>query len=61
MPDIELFELGVPRSSRVRWILIEAGLAYESLGNSIDVFKNAELRKSIPWESCRDHRRQALG
>lgn len=48
MPDIKLFELGPTRSSRVRWALLEAGLAYESLGNSIDVFQSEELRKVHP-------------
>lgn len=48
MPDIKLFELGPTRSSRVRWALLEAGLAYESLGNSIEVFQSDELRKVHP-------------
>ena len=48
MPDIKLFELGPTRSSRVRWALLEAGLTYESLGNSIDVFQSEELRKVHP-------------
>ena len=48
MPDIKLFELGPTRSSRVRWTLLEAGLDYESIGNNIDIFKSAELRKVHP-------------
>ncbi|MEM1144390.1 MAG: glutathione S-transferase family protein [Pseudomonadota bacterium] len=48
MNDIKLFELGPTRSGRVRWTLLEAGLEYESLGNSIEVFKSDELRKVHP-------------
>ncbi len=48
MPDIKLFELGPTRSSRVRWALLEAGLEYESIGNNIDVFSSAALRKIHP-------------
>ncbi len=48
MPEIKLFELGPTRSSRVRWTILEAGLDYESLGNSIEVFKSDELRKVHP-------------
>lgn len=48
MPDIKLFELGPTRSSRVRWTLLEAGLDYESIGNSIDVFQSSELREVHP-------------
>lgn len=48
MPDIKLFELGPTRSARVRWALLEAGLDYESIGNSIAVFSSAELREIHP-------------
>jgi glutathione S-transferase len=48
MPEITLFELGPTRSSRVRWTLLEAGLAYHSIGNSVDVFKSEELRNVHP-------------
>ena len=48
MPEIKLFELGPTRSSRVRWTILETGLDYESLGNSIAVFKSDELRKVHP-------------
>ena len=48
MPDIKLFELGPTRSSRARWALLEAGLNYESIGNSVDIFDSKELRKVHP-------------
>jgi glutathione S-transferase len=48
MPNIKLFELGPTRSARVRWALLEAGLAYESVGNSVDVIGSQELRKVHP-------------
>jgi glutathione S-transferase len=48
MPSIELFELGPMRSARVRWILLEAGLPYDSAGNSVEVFRGAELRNIHP-------------
>lgn len=48
MPDIKLFELGPTRSSRARWALLEAGLNYESIGNSVDIFDSEELRKVHP-------------
>jgi glutathione S-transferase len=48
MPSIKLFELGPTRSARVRWVLLEAGLAYESAGNHVDVFRSTELRKVHP-------------
>ena len=47
-PHIKLFELGPTRSSRARWALLEAGLDYESIGNSVEVFKSEELRKVHP-------------
>jgi glutathione S-transferase len=48
MPDIKLFELGPTRSGRARWALLEAGLPFESLGNSVDVFKSEALRRVHP-------------
>ena len=48
MPKISLFELGPTRSSRVRWVLLEAGLEFDSLGNNIEVFKSAELHEVHP-------------
>ena len=48
MPSIKLFELGSTRSARVRWTLLEAGLAYESVGNSVEVFGSEELRGLHP-------------
>ena len=46
--QIILFELGPTRSSRCRWTLLEAGLEFESRGNSSEIFKSAELRKVHP-------------
>jgi glutathione S-transferase len=48
MPSIKLFELGPTRSARVRWILLEAGLAYESAGNRVEVIGSDELRSIHP-------------
>lgn len=48
MPSIKLFELGPTRSARVRWMLLEAELPYESVGNSIEVYRSAELRSIHP-------------
>src|SRR5215510_6572056 len=48
MPSIKLFELGPTRSTRVRWTLLEAGLAYESIGNRVDVIGSEELRQVHP-------------
>jgi len=48
MPDIKLFELGPTRSSRARWALLEAGLSYESVGNSVEIIGSDELRKVHP-------------
>src|SRR5882757_2128625 len=48
MTSIKLFELGPTRSARVRWILQEAELPFESVGNSIDVFASDELRRIHP-------------
>ncbi|HSG59370.1 MAG TPA: glutathione S-transferase family protein [Woeseiaceae bacterium] len=46
--NIRLFELGPTRSSRARWTLLEAGLDYESIGNSVEIFQSEELRKVHP-------------
>jgi glutathione S-transferase len=48
MPDIKLFELAPTRSARCRWTLLEAGLEYESIGNSIDVFSSVDLKAVHP-------------
>jgi len=48
MPSIKLFELGPTRSARVRWALLEAGLPFESAGNSVEVFRSDELRRVHP-------------
>ncbi len=48
MADIVLYELGPTRSGRVRWTLLEAGLAFESRGNGIEVFSSDELRAVHP-------------
>jgi glutathione S-transferase len=47
-PNIKLYELGPTRSARVRWALLEAGLAYESVGNRADVIGSDELREIHP-------------
>ena len=48
MPSITLFELGPTRSARVRWMLLEAGLAYESVGNRVEIIGSEELRNIHP-------------
>jgi hypothetical protein len=48
MSSIKLFELGPTRSARVRWMLLEAELPYDSAGNSVEVFRSAELRSIHP-------------
>ncbi|MBM3548113.1 MAG: glutathione S-transferase family protein [Alphaproteobacteria bacterium] len=48
MPSVTLFELKPTRSARVRWALQEAGLPFESVGNSIEVFKSEALRRVHP-------------
>jgi glutathione S-transferase len=48
MPEIKLFELAPTRSARVRWTLLEAGLEYESVGNSVEVFSSGALRSVHP-------------
>ena len=47
-PDIKLYELGPTRSARCRWTLREAGLEYESIGNTPDIIGSAELRAVHP-------------
>jgi glutathione S-transferase len=48
MPSIKLFELGPTRSARVRWILPEAGLAYESAGSRVEIIGSDEVRNIHP-------------
>ena len=48
MPEIKLFELAPTRSARCRWTLLEAGLEYESIGNSVDILASQELRDVHP-------------
>ena len=48
MPSITLFELGPTRSARVRWMLLEAGLPYESVGNRVELIGSDELRNIHP-------------
>lgn len=48
MPRIQVFELAPTRSARVRWALLEAGLAYESLGNRVEIIGSDELRRVHP-------------
>ena len=47
-PHIKLFELGVTRSARARWALLEAGLEFESIDKGIEIFKSADLLKIRP-------------
>ena len=48
MPRIQLYELGPTRSARCRWTLLEAGLAYESIGNAPAILGSAELKRVHP-------------
>lgn len=48
MAKIKLFEFAPTRSARCRWTLLEAGLDYETVGGSIEVFGNAELKTAHP-------------
>ena len=48
MPKIILYELGPTRSARCRWTLLEAGLEYESIGNTADIIGSEELKKVHP-------------
>jgi glutathione S-transferase len=47
-PHITLYELAPTRSARCRWILLEAGLPFESLGNDATIFGSEELRRLHP-------------
>ena len=46
--QIILFELGPTRSSRCRWTLLEAGLEFESRGNTPEIFETDDLVKIHP-------------
>ncbi len=48
MPHIQLYELGPTRSARCRWTLLEAGLAYESIGNAPAIIGSEELKRVHP-------------
>ena len=48
MPSITLYELGPTRSARCRWTLLEAGLEYESIGNTPDTIGSEALKKIHP-------------
>jgi len=48
MPRIMLYELGPTRSARCHWTLLEAGLEYESVGNTPETLGSDELKKVHP-------------
>ena len=48
MPQITLYEHAPTRSARCRWTLLEAGLAYESVGNASEFIGSAGLRAVHP-------------
>ena len=48
MPQVTLYEHAPTRSARCRWTLLEAGLAYESVGNTSEFIGSAELRAVHP-------------
>ena len=48
MPQITLYEHAPTRSARCRWVLLEAGLAFESAGNASAFIGSAELRAVHP-------------
>ena len=48
MTDIKLYEYEPTRSQKCRWALLEAGLDYESIGNSPEIIGADELRKIHP-------------
>lgn len=48
IPKIKLYELGPTRSSRVRWVLQEAELHFESIQNGVEIFKSQELLNIHP-------------
>ena len=47
-PVITLYEQGPTRSARCRWTLLEAGLEYESIGNSPAIIHSEQLRRVHP-------------
>lgn len=48
MNKISLYEYEPTRSARPRWALLEADIAYESIGNGPDVFGHPELEEIHP-------------
>ncbi len=48
MHQITLYELGPTRSARCHWILNEAGLEYESVGNTPDIIGSDALKEIHP-------------
>jgi hypothetical protein len=58
MASIKLFELGPTRSARVRWMLLEAELPYDSAGNSVELFQTASC---LPRPSRQPFRRVRIG
>ncbi|MGI9356929.1 MAG: glutathione S-transferase family protein [Rhizobiaceae bacterium] len=48
MPAIKLFEYAPTRSARPRWTLLEAGLEFESAGESPEIFGSSELASVHP-------------
>lgn len=48
MAHIVLYEHKPTRSARVRWALLEAGLAFNSVGGSADILHSEPLRKLHP-------------
>ena len=48
MVAIQLYESGPTRSTRVRWTLHEAELAYESIDRGISMFGSPELKRVHP-------------
>ncbi len=49
MPSVILFEHEPTRSAKCRWALLEAGIAYESRGNSYAVMGSPELKEVNPF------------
>lgn len=48
MTQITLYEFEPTRSSKCRWALLEAGLDYESVGNSAEIIGSEALREVQP-------------
>ncbi len=48
MANVTLYEYEPTRSKKCRWALLEAGLEYESIGNSPQIIGSEELRKVHP-------------